>query len=452
MYIERVHLENVKCFADVTLRLQRASGPEDRRRNWNVILGENGGGKSTLLRSIAACLMDAPTANGVLKPAGWVRQGELETTLSVELAAGEASFRVVYTILEGSSHFPAAARRPPSPYPTATILRPDQIATNGRRPPPPQNLWFLNEHVFTREPRQGWLSCGYGAFRRLPGPGKAYEDPTDPLEARFKTLFDDNAALTECESWLKDLDRRAAKAGPRSTARRRLKEITQLLCKLLPGIQEIDLHDDVQFVWNDRPVGLSQLSDGYRSMFALAVDLLRWMEWAHPAGSKAPLNELHGVVLIDEVDAHLHPRWQREVGFLLTDTFPNIQFIVTSHSPFVAMAAGEGALAALRQQGNAVVIDQEIPSPQGWAVDQVLTQIFGLDSLRDPDTERKLEEYQDLRLRRGAGRLTKKEQTRLATLESSLNQRVSGSPNASWALDQDLDLITKKLKARQGKR
>jgi predicted ATP-binding protein involved in virulence len=189
-------------------------------------------------------------------------------------------------------------------------------------------------------------------------------------------------------------------------------------------------------------------------MFALVVDLLRWIEWAHPSLGRTralPLNALSGVVLIDEVDAHLHPRWQREVGFLLTRTFPRLQFIVTSHSPFVAMAAGEGALSVLRQDGGAVRIDREVPSPSGWAVDQVLSQMFDLDSLRDPDTEDKLKSYQRLRLARGAGKLTPKETKDLQKLEEDLSARVRGVEgiHGSWALQQDLDLITEKLKERR---
>ncbi len=91
-------------------------------------------------------------------------------------------------------------------------------------------------------------------------------------------------------------------------------------------------------------------------------------------------------MLIDEIDAHLYPKWQRQVGFTFTKFFPNIQFIVTSHSPFVAMAAGDGAITVLEKQGNVVTAKQSVPYVRGWAVEQVFIQLFGMLSLRDPET------------------------------------------------------------------
>jgi len=101
---------------------------------------------------------------------------------------------------------------------------------------------------------------------------------------------------------------------------------------------------------NNRLINLNKLSDGYRSIFALIVDLLRWLEMLR-SDIEIPLNEASGVVLIDEIDTHLHPKWQREIGFWLTKLFPNMQFIVTTHSPFVAMAAGKYALALKEKWG-----------------------------------------------------------------------------------------------------
>jgi predicted ATP-binding protein involved in virulence len=141
------------------------------------------------------------------------------------------------------------------------------------------------------------------------------------------------------------------------------------------------------------------MSDGYRSMFALAVDLLRWLSILRPPNANK-LNQMSGVVLIDEIDAHLHPKWQREAGFLLTKLFPRIQFIVASHSPFVAMAAGEGALTLLERDRNIVSAKQELPYVRGWAISKVLTQLFGMINLRDPETTRKLERYEALRFAR----------------------------------------------------
>ena len=91
-----------------------------------------------------------------------------------------------------------------------------------------------------------------------------------------------------------------------------------------------------------RALDLSQLSDGERSFLALICDLGRRLALANPRLDK-PLHGA-GVVLIDELELHLHPRWQREVSEKLRKTFPNIQFITTTHSPFVIQALRPGEL------------------------------------------------------------------------------------------------------------
>ena len=73
MYLERLQLQNVKCFQNIELHFQTAEETGDQQSNWNVILGNNGDGKTTLLQAIAAFLMDATTAERLLKPEHWVR-------------------------------------------------------------------------------------------------------------------------------------------------------------------------------------------------------------------------------------------------------------------------------------------------------------------------------------------------------------------------------------------
>nr|MDQ2732296.1 AAA family ATPase [Armatimonadota bacterium] len=157
-----------------------------------------------------------------------------------------------------------------------------------------------------------------------------------------------------------------------------------------------------------------------------------------------------GVVLIDEIDSHLHPKWQREAGSLLTTAFPNIQFIVTSHSPFVAMAAGDGAITLLQKDADVVRVNQDLPSIRGWAVDQVLSYVFGLPSLRDPEITKELEEYEELRLGSRNESLSTEGQERLHVLETELNGAMQGDDDApaSRELREDLNYFSTMLKER----
>jgi energy-coupling factor transporter ATP-binding protein EcfA2 len=462
MYIDRVRLRDVKCFSDVTLRFQSAAVTGDRQSNWNVILGENGDGKTSLLQAIAACLMDATTADRLLKPTHWVRRGAKLAALEATLVPQDDDRSVPGRPLKNAPkdrvigyRILGAGEGPKERFfSTATIVEPTpesrDLFGDDYDDRLIGDLAFLKRAAFSRREQCGWLSVGYGPYRRLPG---AFDKlPDDTVEMRFATLFEEGAAIFDCERWLKELDRAALRGGKNgAAAKKTLADVKSILTRLLPDLAEIHLDEEIGFAWRDGTIGLGQLSHGYRSMFALTVDILRWLvrsRW----NLDIPLNELCGVVLIDEVDAHLHPKWQREVGFLLCETFPKLQFIVTSHSPFVAMAAGEHALTVLDWDDEAVSPKQHLPYVRGWAADQVLAQLFGLVSLRDPETAAKLLRFEDLRLKKRLGPLSAKLSRELVTLDAYLEERLRGEPESpkNLRLEETLAFFEQQSKARQG--
>ena len=96
----------------------------------------------------------------------------------------------------------------------------------------------------------------------------------------------------------------------------------------------------------------SKLSDGQRAMLAMVGDIARRAALLNPhLGEKAPA-ETPGIVMIDEIDLHLHPRWQRQIVDDLKRTFPKMQFIATTHSPFIIQSLEEGELRKLGESGE----------------------------------------------------------------------------------------------------
>lgn len=480
MYLTSVRIENIKCFEDITLHFKAARKPaDDLQQNWNVILGDNGDGKTTLLRAIASCLMDTTTADRVLQPEGWVRQGKeygrftlqfhaelndiIPSVTSMELSQSrQNTYTVQYAVIPSKHQIPGL------PITVAKVLDPLQgvpdkdgfIYLTTRLTIRNGSLLFeekaglelqtaIEAQAFTREKNKGWVSCGYGPFRRAFGPANTAFNITDMLEERFITLFEEGAALYKYEEWLKDLERLALKNG--ATSKQTFETVKQLLIELLPGVNEIKIEERVRFVWDDKETGIEHLSDGYRSMFVMMVDLLRWLEIMR-SDPAIPLNEVSGVVLIDEVDAHLHPKWQREIGFLLPKTFPNIQFIVTTHSPFVAMAAGKDALTVLQKNENVVIARQDMPHIQDWAVDEVISQIFGEEPYSQKTTD-DLSRYEELRFKKRANQLAREEEIEFRQLESDLNQRLEHDPASpkQQAIAEDLAYLKSLLKQKQEK-
>ena len=286
---------------------------------------------------------------------------------------------------------------------------------------------------------QGWFSAGYGPFRRLTGPGGEDDTATaygQDREARHHTLFSEGAALTRCEKWLISLYSQSVDPNlPRTDWRReRLTLACQMINALLPSGVQIESVTTLAVTFATRSgarVTLSQLSDGYRSFLALAIDLLRHILDSVDVGTLSrrkdgnPFVDTEGVVLIDEADAHLHPTWQRDIGFRMCEAFPNIQFIVSSHSPFIAQAAREdGLFIARSDEHGRVSVEPAEGSVRGWRADQILlSPLFGLGSTRDPETE-------GLMVRRTAllgkhGTSTPRERKELQRVEAVLRERLT---------------------------
>jgi hypothetical protein len=147
----------------------------------------------------------------------------------------------------------------------------------------------------------------------------------------------------------------------------------------------------IQYQTKDGWCGLYQLGYGYQSMLAWLMDFAKRLFEAYP-DSENPLKE-PAVVLVDEIDLHLHPHWQRTIIKYLSGLFPRTQFIVTTHSPFVLQSMEHVNLYTLRREAEA---DHVIPTHHGvrsfvgWSIEELLSEIMEMED--DIRTER----YQEL--------------------------------------------------------
>jgi predicted ATP-binding protein involved in virulence len=174
------------------------------------------------------------------------------------------------------------------------------------------------------------------------------------------------------------------------------------------------------------------MSLGYRTLMTWMVDFASRLFERYP-DNPDPLAE-PAIVLVDEIDLHLHPRWQRTLMQFLSETFPNTQFIVSAHSPLVVQAATDANIVLLRREGDHVVIDNDIKAIRGWRVDQVLTSdLFGLESARPPQNDTALKERTRLLSKT---RLTAKDKIRLQELEAEIGSLPTGeTPQDLEAMD-----------------
>ncbi len=456
MYLRDFLIQDIRCFERVELEFPHVG--EDYS-GWIVLLGGNGMGKSTLLQAMAISLV-GPLAGQrlLLNPDGWVRQGKEYGELAGSIVQGDDDVAWKLPSTRSPVVFvPAEKRKQPYEVRLAVTGR-EPVVLNATRYDQPQLVPLLvDERALLSGPyaagNPGWFSCGYGPFRRLLG-GTSEEFrlmSSIGREARYVTLFREGAALTHCLEWLSDLYIRSIDRNHplRDRAGSALDAARRLIDSLLPGDVRVGgiNSESVSFRnGSGAEVSVLDLSDGYRSFLSLTIDILRRLDDEPPGANRGTPRMHHGlsswmededgepritaggIVLIDEVDAHLHPSWQREIGFRLRRVFPRMQFIVTTHSPFVAQAASDGGLFVLRATapGKAVEVEQPLDSVKGWRVDQILTSpLFGLDATRDEETEALIRKHAELVARRTWGKLTRAEGQQLARLTEMLDDRLT---------------------------
>jgi predicted ATP-binding protein involved in virulence len=178
-------------------------------------------------------------------------------------------------------------------------------------------------------------------------------------------------------------------------------------------------------------------------VLALSGDLV-WRLLNTFPDSPNPLHE-QGVVLIDELDIHLHPVWQQKIAGLLREQFPNTQFIVATHSPLIAAGAGADALTLKFDIEDGKSRVTEVKNIAAMNVDRILqSDAFGLVSPYSPQTQAKIDRYDDLKRRKRRPQ----EEKELAQLEMFMEEaRPFGGPPMPGSLDAKIEeYLSKTLK------
>lgn len=126
------------------------------------------------------------------------------------------------------------------------------------------------------------------------------------------------------------------------------------------------------------------LSSGFKSIISIIFGIIKELEYRYKE-SPIYVKEFDGIIVIDEIELHLHPKWQGKICNVLKEAFPKAQFILTTHSPHVIQTASKGEVIALERYGNIVkqrdLIDQEY-GYLGWTIEEILEDIMGMPDLR----------------------------------------------------------------------
>ena len=424
MHIRRVVLNNIKGFQTADLDFC----PDGANyAGWAVVTGDNGSGKTALLRAIALAILGPDQSRGLIPDLrGWVSHGVPAGTISVEIHPDHKYDKTLKGGYPIQSTFWAEVEIGRDGG-DAWDVRPADIFRNKKKS-------AVNGPWAQSTP--GWSALAYGPFRRLYGssPDAQRLMVLPGRIPRFATLFKEDATLAECEEWVRELQYK--KLEGRETETATLENLLALIGRdfLRHGVTVEKV--DSEGIWlldtAERRMPLIDMSEGYRSALAMLIDIFRHMVevygpniLAHDADGRAYVDR-PGVVLIDEIDTHLHPDWQREIGFWLQEHFPDVQFIVTTHSPLVCPAATGGRIYHLPE----TLSDDERIEPFRLTTedyervlagkpDQILiSPAFGLAHTRSPRAVRAREKHARLLSKRlSVGNLDDADQRELEQLE-----------------------------------
>lgn len=367
VYIEKIVLNNFKCFTDITINFNN----EDFDRNseiellsepWLLFLGENGVGKSSILKAITISLC----GENYFEKLGLVASSLLQRNKKNGF---------IHLFLKGEE-------------------KPIEVKFDSK---------IITSSI--KEPKANLI--GYGSVRLLPKERKLSPERFRQGGIKAQNLFDYSVSLTNADKWLlersdKDFDRSAIT----------LKDLMLLEPEV---VLKRDTKNGKVFIQNgDTPINIDELSDGYQSVYSLAVDIM-----ASFVREKITYDIAEGIVLIDEIGTHLHPRWKMEVVSQLRRTFPRIQFIVTTHEPLCLRGLKHGEVSVLTKDWDKnIYAITDLPDPATLRVDQILTSpFFGLQSAVDPDIEKIFNEYYSLLAK---DKLTSEEENRKLDLSDKI--------------------------------
>lgn len=422
MFLKRLELRNVRSIEHIDFSFDCADAST---RKWTVILGENGCGKSTILRAAALLTAGSDALSELIgSPESWIRNGHSISRLRATLVTAQQEERHVEIELHKKD----------------TMI--DVFERNARTL---KELDLALTHAV-----RNFTTVGYGVSRRLspsPDHGSSGEGIFRSKRAQaVATMFSPDATLQSLQSWAMDVHYRKRKSG--------LALVREALKDLLPGV-EFDRIDPAKrkmyFRTMDGIVPLEQLSDGYQNVAAWCGDLVYRVTDLNPDCAH-PLNA-RGLLLLDEIDLHLHPVWQRQLRNYINQKFPNFQILATTHSPLMAQQCGPEELFVLRRtrQSEAAILEQYQGEPSKLMVQQlIVSPLFGVATVDSPQVQHKKNELKLLRHKKS---LTSQDKSRLKTLKAELKDLPDWTTQSAADREQVrlLHQIERELQGKNGR-
>lgn len=288
-WITRIEIKNFKSIQDIDITFPEG-GTQTDLEPWLMLLGENGVGKSSILKAIALSFMDETQLRQYLPDpvsAVYDRAKPRQTTIRVHFNSTEEPLQLRFG--RNIDGYEITGNRPQMSL----------LAYGATRLPPPV------DEVNTSEQRR----------------------------VRLENLFDPRASLSDAEPWLADT--RRVKAGTFNKLATALRTLLSLDENAHITRKAGRLFVAQEGTW----VPIREMSDGYQSIIALATDIM-----LNLATDWESMSSAEGTVLLDEIEVHLHPKWKIEIVSCLREVFPRVHFVVTTHDPLCLHGLQDGEI------------------------------------------------------------------------------------------------------------
>lgn len=374
MLLKQLTLKHFRGLDDVSINFIDNTG---KPRLQTLLLGENGMGKSTILKAIALIAAGSNSLSELIgNPDEWISFGENSCEINAVFITKEKKSKdreISLKINRGDSIKDILVNN------TDSLDEIDRALSHADR-----NYFIL----------------GYGASRRL-NKNQSFNQSgsfyNNDRSANVATLFNSDANLYPLSAWVMELDYRSEGDA--------LEKIKEALNEFLINVRfdSIDKQQKTLLFSNGKDlIPIHLLSDGYQNVSGWIGDLLYRI--FNTFGDRQNPLLTNGILLIDEIDLHLHPTWQRRLLGYLKTKLPNFQIIASTHSPLTAQQAGEGELIVLsRNKDNQIDAQLFEGTPNKMLLHQVLlSPIFGVNSDESYETEQLKTEYENQKNRKGS--------------------------------------------------
>ncbi len=413
MYLWEVDIKNVYGIEHFKIEFELGNEP-----GWHVLIGENGSGKTSILYCIAYALLVERMKPFLLGLPRLIRNGQnhgkIEITVpkkSHEKESKNPAIKHVMDFVRLDAHF-------------------------GTNHDATEQTVILDKQ--SQDAIDDMLALGYGTYRDFRGGKEEFFAQGRILN--FRTLFSPLQGLAHVSQWFKDriieIQANDLEKAKRSQALMEtiftIVNSSNILPEQFTMLREITVDGPMVSDPTGFQAPASDMSEGIRSILGLTLDILISMvDFYTPSRFLNALDKptgsinLPAIILIDEVDAHLHPSWQTEIGAHLMKMFPKVQFIVTTHSPLICRAAERGTIWKLPKLGSGEVAQQVTDVDRdrllfGNVLDAYGTELFGSEPVRNKKIDEKRSRLGKLKMRSALGVITDEERSEKQNLEMIL--------------------------------